>query len=233
MPEEINRILTDRISNLLFCPTQIAVDNLMKEGFNALPCHIELTGDVMQDAAMFYAKIAHQKSSVLDKLKLKNEPYVLVTFHRQENTDIPENLSAIVQALNTIHKEIKVVAPLHPRTKKIMAERKLKASFITIDPVGYFEMIQLLQQSSLVLTDSGGLQKEAYFFNKYCVTLREQTEWVELVSGGYNTLTGANYDAIIDASLTSLNKIFEKKDEYYGGGNAASLITESLNHFLA
>jgi UDP-GlcNAc3NAcA epimerase len=233
MPEEINRIVTDRISNLLFCPTRTAVDNLMKEGFSSLPCKIELTGDVMQDAAMFYASMANQKPSILNELQLKGKPYVLVTFHRQENTDVPENLSAIVQALNTLSKEITVVAPLHPRTKKIMAERDLKASFFTIDPVGYFEMIQLLQDTSLVLTDSGGLQKEAYFFNKYCVTLREQTEWVELVSGGYNVLTGANYDDIINASLTSLNKKFEKKDEYYGGGNAASLITSSLNHFLA
>ena len=233
MPEEINRILTDRISNLLFCPTQTAIDNLMSEGFSSLPSRIELTGDVMQDAAIFYAKIAHQKSSVLDKLKLKSEPYILVTFHRQENTDVPENLSAIVQALNAINKEIKVVAPLHPRTKKIMSERNLKAEFVTIDPVGYFDMIQLLENTQLVLTDSGGLQKEAYFFNKFCVTLRDQTEWVELVNGGYNQLTGANFNAIIHAVELALNQKFEKVNDYYGGGNAASLITQSLNHFLA
>lgn len=232
MPEEINRILTDRISNLLFCPTQTAIDNLMSEGFSSLPSRIELTGDVMQDAAIFYAKIAHQKSSVLDKLKLKSEPYILVTFHRQENTDVPENLSAIVQALNAINKEIKVVAPLHPRTKKIMSERNLKAEFVTIDPVGYFDMIQLLENTQLVLTDSGGLQKEAYFFNKFCVTLRDQTEWVELVNGGYNQLTGANFNAIIHAVQLALNQKFEKVNDYYGGGNAASLITQSLNHFL-
>jgi UDP-GlcNAc3NAcA epimerase len=233
MPEEINRILTDRISNLLFCPTQTAIDNLMSEGFSSLPSRMELTGDVMQDAAIFYAKIAHQKSSVLDKLKLKSEPYILVTFHRQENTDVPENLSAIVQALNAINKEIKVVAPLHPRTKKIMSERNLKPEFVTIDPVGYFDMIQLLENTQLVLTDSGGLQKEAYFFNKFCVTLRDQTEWVELVNGGYNQLTGANFNTIIHAVQLALNKKFEKVNDYYGGGNAASLITQSLNHFLA
>jgi len=233
MPEEINRIVTDRISNLLFCPTQTAIDNLMSEGFGSLPSRIELTGDVMQDAAIFYSKIAHQKSSVLDKLKLKNEPYILVTFHRQENTDVPENLSAIIQALNAINKEIKVVAPLHPRTKKIMSERNLKAEFVTIDPVGYFDMIQLLQNTQLVLTDSGGLQKEAFFFNKFCVTLRDQTEWVELVNGGYNQLTGANFNAIINAVQLALNQKFEKVNDYYGGGNAASLITQSLNHFLA
>jgi UDP-GlcNAc3NAcA epimerase len=233
MPEEINRILTDRISNLLFCPTQTAIDNLMSEGFSSLPSRMELTGDVMQDAAIFYAKIAHQKSSVLDKLKLKSDPYILVTFHRQENTDVPENLSAIVQALNAINKEIKVVAPLHPRTKKIMSERNLKAEFVTIDPVGYFDMIQLLENTQLVLTDSGGLQKEAFFFNKFCVTLRDQTEWVELVQGGYNQLTGANYNAILTATFEALNKKYAKAHDYYGGGQAASIITESLNQFLA
>jgi UDP-GlcNAc3NAcA epimerase len=205
----------------------------MSEGVSSLPSRMELTGDVMQDAAIFYAKIAHQKSSVLEKLKLNNEPYILVTFHRQENTDVPENLSAIIQALNAINKEIKVVAPLHPRTKKIMAERNLKAEFVTIDPVGYFDMIQLLENTQLVLTDSGGLQKEAYFFNKFCVTLRDQTEWVELVNGGYNQLTGANFSAIINAVQLGLNQKFEKVNDYYGGGNAASLITQSLNHFLA
>lgn len=233
MPEEINRIVTDRISNLLFCPTQTAVDNLRNEGFNNLSCKIELAGDVMQDAAIFYAKMANQKPSLPEALGLKNIPYILATFHRQENTDVPENLSAIVQALNHLNKEIKVVAPLHPRTKKIMAERNLKAEFIIIDPVGYFEMIQLLENTDLVLTDSGGLQKEAYFFNKFCITLREQTEWVELVQGGYNQLTGANYNAILNATSEAMKKNFEKEHHYYGGGQAASLITESLNQFLA
>lgn len=233
MPEEINRIVTDRISNLLFCPTQTAVDNLMNEGFNHLPCSIELAGDVMQDAAVFYAKMANQKPSLPEALGLKDIPFILATFHRQENTDFPENLSAIVQALNHLTKEIKVVAPLHPRTKKIMDERNLKADFIVIDPVGYFEMIQLLENARLVLTDSGGLQKEAFFFNKFCVTLREQTEWVELVQGGYNQLTGANYNAILNATLEALNKNFVKGHQFYGGGEAASNITNSLNQFLA
>ena len=233
MPEEINRIVTDRISNLLFCPTQTAVDNLMYEGFNHLPCSIELAGDVMQDAAVFYAKMANQKPSLPEALGLKDIPFILATFHRQENTDFPENLSAIVQALNHLTKEIKVVAPLHPRTKKIMDERNLKADFIVIDPVGYFEMIQLLENARLVLTDSGGLQKEAFFFNKFCVTLREQTEWVELVQGGYNQLTGANYNAILNATLEALNKNFVKGHQFYGGGEAASNITNSLNQFLA
>lgn len=233
MPEEINRIVTDRISNLLFCPTQTAVDNLMNEGFNHLPCSIELAGDVMQDAAVFYAKKANQKPSLPEALGLKDIPFILATFHRQENTDFPENLSAIVQALNHLTKEIKVVAPLHPRTKKIMDERNLKADFIVIDPVGYFEMIQLLENARLVLTDSGGLQKEAFFFNKFCVTLREQTEWVELVQGGYNQLTGANYNAILNATLEALNKNFVKGHQFYGGGEAASNITNSLNQFLA
>jgi len=233
MPEEINRIVTDRISNLLFCPTQTAVDNLMNEGFNHLPCKIELAGDVMQDAAIFYTELANKKPSLPEALGLKNVPYILATFHRQENTDLPENLSAIVQALNHLNKDIKVVAPLHPRTKKIMAERNLKADFIVIDPVGYFEMIQLLENTDLVLTDSGGLQKEAFFFNKFCVTLRDQTEWVELVQGGYNQLTGANYKAILTATFEALNKKFVKAHDYYGGGQAASIITESLNQFLA
>jgi UDP-GlcNAc3NAcA epimerase len=233
MPEEINRIVTDRISNLLFCPTQTAVDNLIKEGFQHFPNSIELVGDVMQDAAIFYAKLANQKPSLPEALGLKNIPFILATFHRQENTDQPENLAAIISALNHLNKEVKVVAPLHPRTKKIMAERNLKAEFIVIDPVGYFEMIQLLENTRLVLTDSGGLQKEAFFFNKFCITLREQTEWVELVQGGYNQLTGADYHAILSATYEALNKTFEKGPQFYGGGQAATLITESLNRFLS
>jgi UDP-GlcNAc3NAcA epimerase len=203
----------------------------MSEGFSSLPSRIELTGDVMQDAAIFYAKIAHQKSSVLEKLKLKNEPYILVTFHRQENTDVPENLSAIVQALNAINKEIKVVAPLHPRTKKIMSERNLKAEFVTIDPVGYFDMIELIQNAKLVVTDSGGLQKEAYFFNKFCVTLRDQTEWVELVENGFNQLVGANARHLVDAVNYFEQRLFQKDVDLYGGGKAAEYIAGYLLNY--
>lgn len=232
MPEEINRIMTDRISNLLFCPTEAAVKNLMNEGFEHFNCQIEQPGDVMQDAALFYAHLANEKPSLPAKLDLKGVPNILATFHRQENTDVPENLNAIIHALNELNKDITVIAPLHPRTRKIIADKNLKVDFLTIDPVGYFEMIQLLQNTDLVLTDSGGLQKEAYFFNKFCVTLREQTEWVELVSGGYNQITGANFDHILKATKHALSQEFKKVNEYYGGGHATALITDSIHNFL-
>ncbi|MDP4663234.1 MAG: UDP-N-acetylglucosamine 2-epimerase (non-hydrolyzing), partial [Salibacteraceae bacterium] len=180
MPEEVNRILTDRISDHLFCPTDTAINNLKNEGFNDFDCKIHRSGDVMQDAALYYAQFSEEKSDVLAKLgNPKN--FVLTTIHRAENTDDPIRLTSIISALNEINKSQQVICPLHPRTRKILENLPEKPAFSIIDPVGYFDMIELLKHASLVMTDSGGLQKEAFFFQNACITMRDQTEWTELV----------------------------------------------------
>jgi UDP-GlcNAc3NAcA epimerase len=230
MPEEINRILTDRISDFLFCPTQAAIDNLKAEGFDNFENQYFLSGDVMQDAALFYKNKANLNSQVLHNIG--DGPFVLCTIHRQENTDHPERLSSIINALNTINESTKVVMTVHPRTKKIMENSGLNIHFTCIDPVGYLDMIQLLQKCQLVITDSGGLQKEAYFFHKPCITLRDQTEWVELVENGFNRVVGVDSIKIQEAFayFTSAQLNFEK--ELYGGGTAGEQILNTLLKML-
>ncbi|MDY0253059.1 MAG: UDP-N-acetylglucosamine 2-epimerase (non-hydrolyzing) [Tenuifilaceae bacterium] len=227
MPEETNRILTDRISTYLFCPTQVAVNNLKAEGFDNFGCNIHIVGDVMLDAALYYGERSAQKSKIVRALNL-DPNFVLATMHRQENTDSPENLKGIIDALNTIHDERQVVVPLHPRAKKIIEGSGLKVNFTTVPPVGYFDMIELLKHCALVITDSGGLQKEAFFFKKGCVTIRAETEWTELVEGGFNILAGANPSQI----LTSYNQIMNKSQNFsvnlYGIGDASSRIADVL-----
>lgn len=229
MPEEINRILTDRISNLLLCPTDTAVQNLKNEGFGNFDVKIVKNGDVMQDAALFYAEKASEKSRIIDNLKLSN--FVLATIHRQENTDNPDNLRGIVNALNTINKEIQVVVPIHPRTRNIFQSRQIVPEFTLIEPVGYFDMIMLLKNSELVLTDSGGVQKEAFFFGKQCVTMREQTEWVELVENGFNILAGSNTQRIIEAFNESVNKKSDFSINLYGKGEASKIAALEILKF--
>lgn len=227
MPEEVNRILTDRISDHLFCPTDTAINNLRNEGFNDFDCKIHRSGDVMQDAALYYAQFSEEKSDVLSKLgNPKN--FVLTTIHRAENTDDPVRLSAIISALNEINKSQQVVCPLHPRTRKILESLNEKPSFSIIDPIGYFDMIELLKHASLVMTDSGGLQKEAFFFQNACITMRDQTEWTELVDNGYNMLAGADEESILAAyeKMRSLNLDFSK--DLYGGGKASTNIANVL-----
>lgn len=228
MPEEINRILTDRISDILFCPTETAIQNLKKEGFNQFDCEIYNSGDVMEDAALFYASLAKEKSSIVEDLNLNG--FILCTFHREENTDDPEKLSQIVDALNSLSKECQVVIPLHPRTEKALDRFHLKLDAKVIPSVGYFDMINLIQHSNLVLTDSGGLQKEAYFFNTFCLTMREQTEWRELVEHDYNRIVGTSKVRILDGVEYFLKKSFVKNSSFYGGGKAAETI---VNHLLS
>lgn len=225
MPEEINRILTDRISDLLFCPTQTAIDNLLLEGI-AHPA-VVLSGDVMEDAALFYAEQSDQQSSIKKHLNL-HEHFILATLHRAENTDNPEKLAAIVEALNQLHAQHRVIVPVHPRTRAILEKLNLAVAFTLIDPVGYFDMIQLLKHCSLVITDSGGLQKEAFFFNKFCITTREETEWVELVNLGYNQLAGANTQHIVQMAKTTWNQPYPVKQNLYGNGLACQRIVEVL-----
>jgi UDP-GlcNAc3NAcA epimerase len=228
MPEEVNRILTDRISDILFCPTETAVDNLHKEGYKALDSEIVLSGDVMQDAALYYKEKSDKNSTVLFSHQLRKNDFVLATIHRAENTDDEIRLKAIVKALNEINKTLPVVVPLHPRTAKILKDRKIEVGFTIIAPVGYFDMLQLISNSRLVLTDSGGLQKEAYFFNKYCITFRDETEWVELVKHGYNQVVGASTEKILSAFTSLVDKDFVKTTELYGGGNASFNICEKI-----
>jgi UDP-GlcNAc3NAcA epimerase len=223
MPEEINRILTDQISDILFCPTQTAIDNLKNEGFsNKKNIHIINSGDIMFDSVLLF------KQNM--KKPKRNLPgtYILATVHRQENTDNTERLQKIIQAFNILSKKgIEVVLPLHPRTKKIINDNHIPVNFTLIDPVGYFEMMYLLEHAQAVITDSGGLQKEAYFFNKYCITLRDSTEWVELVENGFNTLI--DFEKDISQQIESLlQRKVDNAGNLYGNGKTAKLIVNTL-----
>jgi len=185
MPEEINRILTDRISEILFCPTENAVKNLHNEGYKNISCIIEIVGNVMQDAALFYSKKAKKPDYNLPVT------FILSTAHRTENTDNPGAFKSIFEALEKISNETPVVLPLHPRTRNNLCSigyNFTASPIIFIEPVGYLEMVWLLQNCKLVITDSGGLQKEAYYFKKPCLTLHEETEWVKLIENGFNTI---------------------------------------------
>ena len=229
MPEEINRILTDRISDLLLCPTDTAIHNLQREGFNNFNTKIVKNGDVMQDAAIFYAAKAEEKSNVLKSINLSR--YILATIHRQENTDSPENLQNIIAGLNEINRQTPVVVPIHPRTRNILAQLNIVPAFKLIDPVGYFDMIVLLKNCEMVITDSGGVQKEAFFFGKHCITMREQTEWVELVENGFNTLTGSDAKKIVTAYEQTKQKKSDFSINLYGKGQAAEVAAKEIFSF--
>lgn len=232
MPEEVNRILTDRISDLLYCPTDKAVANLEAEGFARFPCRIEQVGDVMQDAALFYREKSEKASGIVASLGLSGRPFVLATIHRAENTDDYDHLSSIVEGLNKLSQKYKVVLPLHPRTKNCLAQHSLSLDFAPIDPVGYLDMIQLLSGAQAVITDSGGVQKEAYFFHRPCITVRDETEWTELVEGGYNTLLSPIEEDMVSVVESALNRPFTTGKELYGGGRASERIVASLREFL-
>jgi UDP-GlcNAc3NAcA epimerase len=226
MPEEVNRILTDRISDILFAPTQTAIDNLKLEGFDNLENKVFRSGDVMLDAGMFYAQRSKERATLPSEFF--EGDFILCTLHRAENTDDKERLTSIVNALNTIHESTRVVMPLHPRTSGLIEKYGLELKVDLIDPVGYFDMIELLKNCSLVMTDSGGLQKEAYFFEKNCVTMRDETEWVELVENGFNLLSGANGAPIIEHTQTMLSKASDFSSQLYGDGHAGEQIVETL-----
>jgi UDP-GlcNAc3NAcA epimerase len=198
------------------------------EGYEYFDNQIVLSGDIMYDAALYYKSKADKESKIIDALALVPGKYILATIHRQENTDDLTRLKNIITALNELNKNKKVVVPLHPRTKKLLDEHKLDVTFTVIDPVGYLDMIALVSQSYIILTDSGGLQKEAFFFGKYCLTMRDQTEWVELVGGGFNTLVGADAKTILDTfhelQLESIN--FDTP--LYGDGKTAKKIVDAL-----
>ena len=226
MPEEVNRILTDRVSNILFCPTAVAVQNLKQEGYENLDCRIEQPGDVMQDGAMFYKQMAVKPDCTIEK------HYFLCTIHRAENTDNEKRLRDIFEALNELAKDKQIVLPLHPRTKKIMKNLHINTDNLTIiNPVGYLEMVWLVEHCSSVITDSGGLQKEAYFFQKNCITLRDETEWTELVEGGYNFLVGADKEKILKACRSNRSFVGNISSEMYGNGKASQSIVKTLGEY--
>jgi len=199
MPEEHNRVLTDHAADLLLCPTQTAMDNLAREGITH---GAHLVGDVMYDALLYNAALAERRSDVLGRMELPPGGYALVTVHRPRNTDDPARLRAILGALEELGADGPVVFPAHPRTRKAMDTLGCRPGpdVRVVDPVGYLDMLILEQHARLILTDSGGVQKEAYLFGVPCLTLREETEWVETVEAGWNLLVGADHRAIVRAA---------------------------------
>ncbi len=233
MPEEINRILVDRVSNYLFCPTVSAVGNLQKEGFpfptvTNVKQEILNVGDVMYDATLFYKKKAKETVS-LEKWCLEEKGYALCTIHRAENTDDKNRLKSILNALSQISKTLPIILPLHPRTKKIISESSFAdlLSFLNvIDPISYIETQRLEMSAKVILTDSGGMQKEAFFHKVPCITLRDETEWVETVQSGWNQVVGTSTTKIMECFEKI--QIQEEKFDFYGDGNAASKIVDHL-----
>ncbi len=228
MPEELNRVETDLLSDYLFVPAENAANNLEKE--NA-PGQIFSVGDIMYDTVKYYSKVAESKGNLTTDF-FKNS-FVLLTVHRQENTDDEANLKALFKAIDIIVAEKRVVMPLHPRTKKKLAEFGISTKAELIEPVGYFDMLMLIKNAELVMTDSGGLQKEAFYLGKFCITLREETEWVELVEIGANEICGTNPDRILIAYNQFSGLKFNYKQNPYGEGDTAGRIIELLEKTTA
>jgi len=231
MPEEINRVLTDHVANLLFAPTATAVKHLAKEGLSGP--NVRLVGDVMYDVALHYGAKADQSSSILARLGLCAKGYVLATIHRAENTDNSPRLTAIIDGFARFGGD--VILPLHPRTRARLTSfgAALSRNIRAIDPVGYLDMVMLEKNASLIVTDSGGVQKEAFFYRVPCVTLRDETEWTELVEANWNTV--APPTSGLDVAKAINNSLGKKGLDIqpYGTGNASSLIVEALDAEMA
>ena len=221
MHEENNRLITDHLSSLLFCPTINAVNNLKKEGISK---GVQLSGDVMYDAYLNFASQVKKSQ----KINIKSS-YVLATLHRRENLDSNEKLFSIFNNLDKINKEIKVVMPLHPHTKKKLKDFNINSNIELIEPMGYMSMLDLIRKCKMVITDSGGLQKEAFFAKKNCLTIRDQTEWTELIENGSNLLSAPNL------LQDNYNRLIEKKCDFsknlYGNGGSCELILKSIEIF--
>jgi len=228
MPEEINRILTDRISDLLLCPTDEAIKNLEAEGFSNFESTVVKCGDIMKDAVEYYSEFSKKKSTIISDLKLNEDEFVLATIHRQENTDDIKKLKSIFEGLEDISKQKKVVIPLHPRTKTILEKNNLSYNIEVLNPVGYFDMLELLKNCNLVITDSGGLQKEAFFNKKNCIIARDETEWVELVENDLAAIIGSNKADMLNAfdKFNKTNSDFSK--ELYGENVGETIYNEIL-----
>ena len=229
MPEEINRILTDHVSELLFTPTDTATQNLANEGIRGEK--VQKVGDVMYDAILYYSKHAEECSRILEKLNLEPKEYILATVHRAENSDNINRLKNIISGFANANKT--VIWPMHPRTKKQLNiyELELPPSIKIIEPVGYLDMIMLEKHASIIATDSGGVQKEAFFNQVHCITLREETEWIELVEAGVNILVGTEPIKITN-QLNSIRNIWECEEKFYGEGKAGELIVKTLSQVL-
>ncbi len=243
MPEEVNRIMCDHVSTLLFSPTKTGFDNLVHEGFNkdakapysADNPKIYHCGDVMYDNSLYFSEVAEEKTSVIAKLKLEKNKFILATIHRNNNTDEPLRLNALFKSLNDISKkhDLDVVLPLHPRTAKLLetnlskelyAEIKTNTHFKITEPASFLEMVALEKNCKMVMTDSGGVQKEAFYFEKTCVILRPETEWVELVNCGAAIVTDADETRIKEAFETLNSKTDLDFPKLYGDGKAAEFI---------
>jgi UDP-N-acetylglucosamine 2-epimerase len=228
MPEEINRVLTDHVSTFLFCPTDTAVNNLRKEGITA---DVFKVGDVMFDSFLFNKQLAQKKSTILSELSLKPKSYCLVTVHREENTTNGKRLTGIFEAFNQLAtQDCPFIAPLHPRTAKALNDlgrNRLSSLHVRIlEPVSYLDMVSLETHAKVILTDSGGVQKEAYFAETPCITLREETEWVETVDNGWNHLAGTDTEKIM--RLADLKKYPSDHTQFFGDGNSAKEIIELI-----
>lgn len=225
MPEEVNRILTDHSASLLFTPTDTATINLRNEGITGEK--VQQVGDVMYDAAIYYGERARQRSSILDALGLEPKKYVLATVHRAENTDDPVRLKNILDGFASSSRPI--VLPLHPRTRKKLSDfgLELPASVRRVDPLGYLDMVMLEIHAALIATDSGGVQKEAYFHGVPCITLRDETEWVELVDAGVNCIVGADREAVArELSRAHYSQVF--REGLYGHADASRKIANII-----
>lgn len=251
MPEEVNRILCDHVSTLLFSPTKSGFNNLLNEGFSkeysnkssADHPNIYHCGDVMYDNSLYFSKLSDENSDILEKLKLRNEKFILATVHRNDNTDSKIKLTDLFSTfleITEIH-QLKIILPLHPRTSKMMEQlldakllKKIQESNLLtiINPAGFLDMIALEKNAELIITDSGGVQKEAYFFKKPCIILRPQTEWVEIVETKSAVISDTNSKIILEATERFLSNPDLEFPEVFGNGNAASFIAqEMLNQF--
>ena len=231
MPEEINRVLTDHVSTLLFCPTQTAVENLRREN---LTRGVYNAGDVMYDATRFNSDIADRKNEVLSNLQLNGRDYVLVTVHRAENPDHRERLENILKALKKVAQErYTILFPVHPRTRKMIDTYQLDTHPIQlIPPASYLDILVLLKHATIAVTDSGGLQKEACFLQTPCVTVREETEWIETVQTGWNIVTGTNETTILNGIDTILKQERKPVGDAFGNCDASRKIVRILAEHL-
>ena len=231
MPEEINRLVADQLSTVRFTPTETASINLINEGF--APQSIHQVGDVMFDAVKHYGERAERNSRITTTVGVEKKAFVLATIHRAENTDCPDRLRAIVSGLEAIHKEIPVIWPLHPRTRNALASHGMEPGMQLMEPVGYLDILELERSAAVVVTDSGGVQKEAFFQQTPCVTVRTETEWVELIESGWNRLANPqNTDHIVSSIRAALDSnSVTLSNDIYGDGHAADRIVACLAVF--
>lgn len=236
MPEEQNRVLTDHISTYLFCPTERAVENLKKEGIfegkritNFQDIKVVNSGDIMYDAVLYYKDIAKQKSVIMDKLKIQSKRYILATIHRAENTDDRKRLALIFNGMSKIDE--KIILVLHPRTRKYIKEYRIEVSYNVkmIEPVSYLEMLFLEDNAKLIITDSGGVQKEAFFLDVPCVTLREETEWEETIESGMNVLVKEKKLDCLDEYVKNITYKLQNS-KLFGSGQASINILKELQN---